>query len=84
MTDLMTSLCNEIEKWKKEKEDGTVENQYGSEEEEQEDEDSLSKDLREAVKFMKKFQELLQCKFKVHGLLYFCLARFVLLTSSST
>ena len=80
----MTSLCKEIEKWKKQEEYGTVEKEYGGEEEEEEEDDSLSKHLREAIKFMKKFQELFQCKIKVHDLLYFCLARFLLLTSSST
>ena len=66
MTDLLTSLCKEIKKWKKEEED-----------------DSLNKHVRKAVEFMKKFQELLQCKVKVHDLLYFYFESFVSLTSSS-
>ena len=66
MTDLLTSLRKEIEN--KIEEDGTVEKEYKGEDKEEE-EDSVEKHVREAVTFLKKFQELFQCKVKVHDLL---------------
>ena len=69
MTDLLTSLRKKIEYTKEEEENDNVEREYEREKEEEE-EDSRKDHVREAVKFIKKFQELLLCKVKVYDLLF--------------
>ena len=69
MTDLLTSLRKKIEYTKEEEENDNVEREYEREKEEEE-EDSRIDYVREAVKFIKKFQELLLRKVKVYDLLF--------------
>ena len=70
MTDLLTSLRKKIEYTKEEEENESVEREYEREKEEEEEENSRKDHVREAIKFIKKFQELLLCKVKVYDLLF--------------
>ena len=67
MTDLLTSLRKEIEKWKE------YEEEYEREKKEDEEIDRVKKyveeNVGEAINFIKKFQELFQFKVKVYDLL---------------
>ena len=92
MRDLLISLRKEITKWEEgeeeyerekeeEEEDEDEEDEEDEDKEDEEDEkeedDSAKENIGKVINFIKKFQELLQLKVKVHDLIYFHLIMFV-------
>ena len=69
----------EEEEEEEEEEDEEEEEEEEDEEEEDEEEEEDDRRTIEDIKnFLKKFQELLLCRVKVHDLIYFCLGTFIL------
>ena len=76
MTDLLINLRKEIKKWE-EGEEEYERKKEEVEEHEKEQDDSAKKNTGELINFIRKFQELLQFKVKVHDLIYLHLIMFV-------
>ena len=92
MRDLLISLRKEITKWEEgeeeyerekeeeeqdEDEEDEEDEDKEDEEDEKEEDDSAKENIGKVINFIKKFQELLQLKVKVHDLIYFHLIMFV-------